>query len=313
MCYSTPILSLPMPTTTLADYTQKLLDKTPFKTKDVHGLLQAFHANFTGTSVDEYGNHLTQKGITTYELLAQTVNPNGHPTTILDLDLACGDGPLAEIIFKKYGDLAKVKLLDMSEAELAAAQKRLAGYPNAEYTIGTANKLPYNSNSVDYVLCHMALMLLRPITTVFKEIGRVLKPLGTFSAIIPQADGISDEKFDACCKIMGEITQEYLPHFNSIQLGIKHVITKKGLARLAKASGCFAAPEFEDVAVLIKDTPQKHFELFSTFYYPPFFPPKAKAKFKEKLLGYLESIKSEDGTVAMLDCLRKVTFIKTKQ
>ncbi len=292
----------------LSHYTKKLIAKEPFSDDDVNGLLKAYHAVHTGSTFAEYGKYPTDKGVTSYELLAHTVQIDHHPTRIVDL--ACGDGPLAEILLNRFHDQIEIVALDMSEGELNAAKERLQAFSNVQLVLGKADAIPSESGSVDYVLCHLALFLMRPIEAVFAEVGRVLKPGGIFSAIVGQNDGIANEIASRCLAILKEVNAEYIPHFLDIGLGIKATYTKDGLNTLAAATNCFKPPEYDDFNVIVTATPQQHFELFSTVYAPPLLPPEGKEKLKQKLLGYLESLKDENNQVTIYKPLRKVTIQK---
>jgi malonyl-CoA O-methyltransferase len=87
------------------------------------------------------------------------------------LDLACGTG--------RYGKLAhtqnakRVIGLDNSHAMLRSAQIEIESVAEA-----TTEHLPLPSNSVDVVLCGLALGHLPSLNNSIQEIGRILKPKG---------------------------------------------------------------------------------------------------------------------------------------
>ncbi len=114
-----------------------------------------------------------------YHVLAAVIRPSDAAVV---LDLACGDGLLLSLLASRGGSTFQLNGLDQSAAELGAAAARLG--PTVSLHNGTALNLPFESHSLDYVLCHMALMLMDDIESVLREIHRVLKPAGVLASIV---------------------------------------------------------------------------------------------------------------------------------
>lgn len=90
------------------------------------------------------------------------------------LDLGCGPG----IHAKKMQALgAKVKGIDISEELLALAK---AEAPKVEFTLGNANKLPYENNEFDIVVSSLVMNHINDWNSVLREVRRVLKKNGIF-------------------------------------------------------------------------------------------------------------------------------------
>ena len=70
--------------------------------------------------------------------------------------------------------------LGLRDGELAAAKSRFHD-DRVTFHQAKAQAIPLPDASVDYVLCHMAFMLMDSIEEVISEIKRVLKPGGKFS------------------------------------------------------------------------------------------------------------------------------------
>jgi SAM-dependent methyltransferase len=89
------------------------------------------------------------------------------------LDVACGTGVLAREAEARCGASGSVAGLDASEGMLAIAE-RLA--PTISWQQGTADSLPYHSDSFDAVVSQFGLMFFPDRNAAIREMLRVLKP-----------------------------------------------------------------------------------------------------------------------------------------
>ena len=71
--------------------------------------------------------------------------------------------------------------VDIFAPDLALASARL---PAAYFMLARAQALPFADRSMDVVVCHMALMLMDDPDVVLAECRRMLRPNGTFAAIV---------------------------------------------------------------------------------------------------------------------------------
>lgn len=95
------------------------------------------------------------------------------------LDLGCGDGYLMSLLPDAIG-------IDASASEL-----RLASARGLRVVRGRAEQLPFADASFDVVTSHLAFMLM-DATAAAREIDRVLRPGGSFVALVgggPTAEG----------------------------------------------------------------------------------------------------------------------------
>lgn len=91
------------------------------------------------------------------------------------LDLASGDGVFAELI---AAHARSVTCVDVSEAVIDAARKRLAGFPNVACHPGDMHRLPYRDASFDHVFAMHALSYSRDPAALLREAARLLRPNG---------------------------------------------------------------------------------------------------------------------------------------
>jgi len=96
------------------------------------------------------------------------------------LDLGSGAGFDLLIAAEKVGPNGRVIGVDMTEAMIEKAKQNIksAGVKNIEVRSGLIEKLPVETESVDWVISNCVINLSPEKARVFKEISRVLKPGG---------------------------------------------------------------------------------------------------------------------------------------
>ncbi len=99
------------------------------------------------------------------------------------LDLGSGAGFDAFLAWNRVGPTGRVIGVDMTDDMLALARQNAEkrGATNVEFRKGFIEKLPVESNSVDYVISNCVINLSPDKPAVFREIARVLKPGGRFA------------------------------------------------------------------------------------------------------------------------------------
>jgi len=166
--------------------------------------LMTVHAQHPGLTERSIGAARTPEGLTSYEAFGRFVDPQPGMTVV---DLACGNGPLCEVLAERVGPGGRVIGVDLSEAEIKLAAERLRRFPNVHVLKAAADHVPLPDASVDLVVCHMAFMLFTPLSQAVKEIGRVLKPGGTFAAVIPTLRMPTD-LFRECAGVLRSVLAE---------------------------------------------------------------------------------------------------------
>jgi ubiquinone/menaquinone biosynthesis C-methylase UbiE len=90
----------------------------------------------------------------------------------LALDAACGTGRFAELLAKRGHQVIGV---DTSPDMLAHARRRV---PGGEFHVAALDRLPLADDSVDVVVCALALVHVPRLQPVLAEFARVLRPGG---------------------------------------------------------------------------------------------------------------------------------------
>jgi ubiquinone/menaquinone biosynthesis C-methylase UbiE len=105
------------------------------------------------------------------------------------LDVACGAGGLLALLHRA-NQSRRLLGVDLCEPELVLAARAV---PAAALIRARAQAIPLRAQSVDAVLCHMALMLMDNPDDVLREWRRVLRPgamLGTITNSLSVPDGV---------------------------------------------------------------------------------------------------------------------------
>jgi SAM-dependent methyltransferase len=88
------------------------------------------------------------------------------------LDAACGTGRYAEFLVRRGHRVIGV---DSSPDMLARARRRV---PDGEFRVGELDRLPLPDDSVDVIVCALALVHVPRLEPVLAEFARVLRPGG---------------------------------------------------------------------------------------------------------------------------------------
>jgi SAM-dependent methyltransferase len=88
------------------------------------------------------------------------------------LDAACGTGRFAEFLARRGHQVIGV---DISPDMLAHARRRV---PGGEFHVAELDRLPLTDNSVDVIVCALALVHVPDLQPVLAEFARVLRPGG---------------------------------------------------------------------------------------------------------------------------------------
>ncbi|HVF14896.1 MAG TPA: class I SAM-dependent methyltransferase [Acidimicrobiales bacterium] len=139
--------------------------------------LAEYHEANPGITEHVFADARDRSGCSPYEWLVAAVPP-GASTVV---DLACGSGPVGRLLAAERDGTVRVVGVDLSFAELNRARSVTAW---ALLVRARATALPIAGATADAVVASMALMLV-PLESVLAEVGRLLRPGGTFAATVP--------------------------------------------------------------------------------------------------------------------------------
>ncbi|WP_224005294.1 class I SAM-dependent methyltransferase [Paraburkholderia tropica] len=251
--------------------------------------LKDFHQRRPGATRRAYGNQAARSAQaeypSSYHALANRVPNKATSRTVLDL--ACGDGPLLKILNDRGHAATKLIGIDMSDGELGAARRIL---PREIRLLNErAQELSLESGSVDYVLSHMALMLMDDIEQVVREIHRVLSEGGSFAAIVGRTflTGKVGEVFLDIFKPIAKTQLEQL------RLGDARTRSEAGWQKLLKPH--FVDVSFEDIEIRWTPTPEQLWLDMLETYDADRLSETARAQFKSELLAAFAPMQGEDG------------------
>lgn len=124
------------------------------------------------------------------------------------LDIGCGTGRISELLAKRSQSVIGI---DLAPGMIELAAETYDHIKNMSFSVGDAEKLPFDSAHFDDVFSSMALQWCDPIMPSFSEIFRVMKPKG--KGIITMLSAGSMIELDQAWRYMGE--QDRVNQFTS--------------------------------------------------------------------------------------------------
>jgi len=177
---------------------------------DVRNYVIEFHARYPGITESLVVDVTSEDGGTSYETLLDAVRPLGRASV---LDLASGSGWLARLLLDAVNLSGKVIGIDISTYALTLAPKRFSE-PNVYFVTASAQNIPLLDSSLDIVLCHLGLMVMRPLDPVINEVHRVLKQGGVFAFTI-EGLGPHPPLYEAFADLLNELIVSEVPELRA--------------------------------------------------------------------------------------------------
>ena len=229
-------------------------------------------------------------GRNSYEWLAEIV-PNTDGIRVLDL--ACGSGPLLKILYDRNKNL-RLKGVDMCPEELALAKARLPDGVVDLFELKAQNLKAIDDNSIDVVLCHWALTLMKPITPVLNEVSRVLSSGGRFAALV---DGPMNAapKYSDVHNLIYRFVQAKLPKYGEIDLGDPRIRSTDRSKNLLHEAFPDAKVNIETSVVFMEGPVTEVAETAAGFFYASFILPPETHRIMLSELSNLLAISKQSG------------------
>ena len=183
------------------------------------------------------------------------------------LDIACGSGVLLKLLsIKNFTLQSQLTGIDISDSELQLAQKKLSHLDINLYKDKAQNLDFIENNSQDLIFCHWALTLMNPIIPVLKNIKRLLKNEGIFSAIIDGDINIAPG-YSEIHDIIYKQAQKECSMYGLIEIGDSRVRSAKSLNQLIKEIFTDAEITISSNILSMKETPIILAKEVSKFFY----------------------------------------------
>lgn len=224
-------------------------------------LLMSAHDAAPGITENVLKLGKTADGRSSYEVLADAADLKPGMTAV---DLACGSGALTRLLSQRTGRAIGI---DLNRSELALARTGCKDCGNVQFLEERADALSLPDASADAVLCHMALMLFRPVEPALAEIARILRPSGILAAVVPGLDG-GNAMFAAVRKALAATVSGDVPPEKLVSIGSPAFGSEAGIVDLFARTGRFdGAPRFGGFEVIFRETPEALAKLLMPFFY----------------------------------------------
>jgi SAM-dependent methyltransferase len=251
--------------------------------------LRDFHQRLTSTTSRAFGALQARAGevayASSYHVLTERVPDRGAALTVLDL--ACGDGHLLEILARRRQPELRLIGVDMSEGELDVARAKLG--VDVVLLRERAQQLSLASASVDYVLSHMALMLMSDIEQVLREIRRVLREGGCLAAVVGRRF-LLGEIGEAFFQVFRPIARAELP---PLRYGDPRVSSEAGWLELLGDG--FGGVRCEDIEIPMSVTPEVLWDALTETYDIDRMSPAVRERLRCELLAAWAPLRRADG------------------
>ena len=174
--------------------------------------LDIIHKCYAGFTEKVATSCRDSNGNNSYELLLNIIDKNKHKNSDV-LDIACGSGVLLKLLsIKNFTLQSKLTGVDISDSELQLAHNKLSHLDINLYKDKAQNLDFIENNSQDLIFCHWALTLMNPIIPVLKNVKRLLRNEGIFSAIIDGDINIAPGYSEVHDIIYKQTQKEYSQH-----------------------------------------------------------------------------------------------------
>lgn len=206
------------------------------------------------------------------------------------LELPSGSAPLSKLLLQNSGGEIEVIAVDFNQKELdRITDKRV------QKKCEPAQKLSLDSDSIDFVFCHLGIMLFNPLQDALTEISRVLVSDGQLVANIIDFNGSN------VLKTFSSTSGKYLQHVSEFpgwgdprgndRIGLEQALGKAGFKVPSKAS---------QYSVSLKGRPKEVIDSARVFFQVNFMlDENLRNRYIEELVSRLESQADQQGFIEL--------------
>ena len=182
----------------------------------------------------------------------------------------------------------------MCPEELALAKARLPNGVVDLFELKAQNLTAIDDNSIDVVLCHWALTLMKPITPVLNEVSRVLSSGGRFAALV---DGPMNAapKYSDVHNLIYQFVQAKLPKYGETDLGDPRIRNTDRSKNLLHEAFPDAKVNIETSVVSMEGPITEVAETAAGFFYASFILPPETRRVMLSELSNLLAISKQNG------------------
>ena len=228
--------------------------------------LDIIHKCYAGFTEKVATSCRDSNGNNSYDLLLNIIDKNKHKNSDV-LDIACGSGVLLKLLsIKNFTLQSKLTGVDISDSELQLAHNKLSHLDINLYKDKAQNLDFIENNSQDLIFCHWALTLMNPIIPVLKNVKRLLRNEGIFSAIIDGDINIAPG-YSEVHDIIYKHTKKECSMYGLIEIGDSRVRSAKSLNQLIKEIFTDAEITISSNVLSMKETPIILAKEVSKFFY----------------------------------------------
>ncbi|MBI5630010.1 MAG: class I SAM-dependent methyltransferase [Elusimicrobia bacterium] len=277
-------------------FSRKIFSGVSPTDKDWENHLAQAHGKTPGMTEKCFAGFPTDLGPNTYEVMASALDEfQGKPIEVLDL--ACGDGYITPLCLSRMQEGGRFVGVDMVASEVGSANERFRR-ENVEFLQARAQELPFPSGSFDVVICHLALMLMVPIEPVVAEVRRVLRPGGTFAAVVGR-NASSGGLYGLMGSEISQFIKTELSKGAAFRTGDSRLESREGIQELFDPRYFLPNINFQDFTLKISGAPGTLMGILEHFYILNILGEAAKKKVRADLLRHLEGKAKQQGEVLL--------------
>ncbi|MCB0326303.1 MAG: methyltransferase domain-containing protein [Bdellovibrionales bacterium] len=213
------------------------------------------------------------------------------------LELPSGSGAIAKILVDLVGEEGQVIAVDFNqdELDLIRDQRVIKKREAAQY-------LSLEENSIDYVFCHLGLMLFNPLEPALKEVFRVLRDGGVLVA------NLIEPNTNKAFQIFSKTSLEYQQHIQRFPgWGDPRVNEKENLEQVFHNIGFSVPLEYSKYVVSLKGSSKEIIESAKVFFQIHYMLDDSKRKeYRALLMQQLQQLEDPEKKIKLEISCKKI-------